>query len=152
MLGRSEPVRLRVGAIGMDTGLVGLGLDAEGVLEVPRGAHPAGWFRGAPTPGEAGPAILTGHVDYSGKPGVFAHLGRVEVGDQIQVERADGRVAVFEAYEIEAVSKGRFPTEKVYGNQAGAELRLITCTGRFDRRQRAYQENLIVYARLVAVR
>jgi len=35
---------------------------------------PAGWYTGAPTPGELGPAIITGHVDWGGHPGVFFNL------------------------------------------------------------------------------
>ena len=37
------------------------------------------------------------------------------------------------AQRIEQHPKDAFPTEAVYGNTAGAELRLITCGDEFDR-------------------
>jgi hypothetical protein len=45
----------------------------------------------------------------------------------------------------------RFPTEHVYGNTAGPELRLITCGGAFDSGSGHYQDNVVAYARLVRV-
>lgn len=39
-----------------------------------------------------------------------------------------------------------FPSQLVYGGTEGAELRLITCGGSFDRRAGSYDENLIVWA------
>jgi hypothetical protein len=45
-----------------------------------------------------------------------------------------------------AFSKNNFPTQLVYGPTPLAELRLITCTGSFDRATHNYSENLIVTA------
>ena len=59
----AAPVRLQIPAIGVDSELMGLGLQTDGTLEVPPGGFPAGWYTGAPTPGELGPAIIAGHVD-----------------------------------------------------------------------------------------
>ena len=42
-------------------------------------------------------------------------------------------------------AKDAFPTGAVYG-PAGPTLRLVTCTGAFDRASRHYMSNLIVYA------
>jgi Sortase domain len=148
VLPRSEPVRLRIPSIGVDTALVRLGLDAAGVLEAPADFAVAGWFVHAPTPGELGPAIIAGHVDSKRGPAVFFRLHRLVPGDEIQVERADGRTAVFRVVAVERHPKEAFPTAAVYGDTDRAALRLITCGGAFDRASGHYRENLVAFARL----
>ena len=59
----STPIRVQIPAIGVDSELMELGLQADGTMEVPPGGFPAGWYTGAPTPGELGPAVIAGHVD-----------------------------------------------------------------------------------------
>jgi hypothetical protein len=149
---QTAPIGLTVPAIGVHTGpLLGLGIDAGGALEVPREATTAGWFELAPTPGSPGPAVIAGHVDYAGVPGVFQRLGELKVGDEVTVARADGSTAIFDTYLVERYAKARFPTERVYGDTADAELRLITCGGAFDSGTGHYQDNIVAYARLVRV-
>jgi hypothetical protein len=47
---------------------------------------------------------------------------------------------------VDQVAIGQFPTDAVYGDTAGPELRLITCGGTFDRATHSYRDNVIVYA------
>jgi hypothetical protein len=47
---------------------------------------------------------------------------------------------------IERHDKDAFPTDAVYGDTPDPQLRLITCGGDFDRRERSYLDNIIVYA------
>ena len=44
-------------------------------------------------------------------------------------------------------AKDRFPTRAVYGRTARPTLRLITCSGVFDRSSGHYLDNTVVYAR-----
>ncbi|HVF20532.1 MAG TPA: class F sortase [Mycobacteriales bacterium] len=148
-LPRSAPVRLRVASIGVDTPLIRLGLQADRTMEVPPDAFPAGWYGGAPTPGELGPAIIAGHVDWAGRDGVFHDLHRLRPGDEVAVSRADGSTATFRVERVEQLRKDRFPTDAVYGDIDHAGLRLITCGGTFDPRAHSYVDNIIVFARLV---
>jgi sortase (surface protein transpeptidase) len=148
-MARSTPVRLRVPAIGVDSALQGLDLQADGTLQVPADGWPAGWYTGSPTPGEQGPAVLAGHVDWAGSPAVFAALRELQPGAEVAVERANGSVAVFRVTEVVQFAKNAFPTAAVYGNVDHAGLRLITCGGAFDRSARSYVDNLVVFAELV---
>ncbi|MET8762183.1 sortase [Lentzea sp. NPDC004782] len=109
----------------------------------------AGWYELARTPGEAGPAILLGHVDGLNKPGIFFRLKELVAGDEIEVPRKDGTTARFRVRKTEQIAKSGFPTEAVYGDTAEPELRLITCGGSFDRAAHSYRDNVIVYATLV---
>jgi hypothetical protein len=150
-LPESPPERLSVERIGLDDELVQLGLRPDRSLEVPPegpGA-PAGWYRHSPTPGEAGPSVLLGHVNATGGgPGVFAGLRALEPGDTIEVAREDGSTAVFAVDRGEQYGKDDFPTLEVYGNTEGSELRLITCDG-FDPATGEFDDNYVVYASLV---
>jgi len=148
-LTRSVPVRLQIGAIGVDSGLMDLGLKADGTMEVPPGGFPAGWYTGAPTPGELGPAIITGHVDMKG-PGVFYNLHKLKLGDQVTVTRRDGSKPVFRITRITQFPKDHFPTQQIYGNIDNAGLRLITCGGVFNSRTGHYEDNIVAFADLVA--
>jgi hypothetical protein len=149
----SHLTSLSAPAIGVRTGaLMELGLDADGALEVPPDAATAGWFTLGPSPGEPGPAVIAGHVDYAGVRGVFARLHELAPGDEVSVRRDDGSAAVFAVYRVERYPKSGFPTEQVYGDTAGPELRLITCGGVFDRGSGHYLDNVVAYARLLEMR
>lgn len=151
VLPRSAPLQVTIPAIGVRARLVRLGLNPDGSIQVPA-AERAGWYGGGPAPGERGPAVIVGHVDSSRGPAVFYDLGRLRPADRIEVDRADGKVAVFTVESIERVPKDRFPTGRVYGPLDHAGLRLITCGGPFDRARRGYRDNVIVYAYQTAVR
>jgi sortase family protein len=150
-MARSTPVHLRIPSIGVHSGLMPLGLKSDGTLEVPPNGFPAGWYTGAPTPGELGPAIIAGHVHWAGRAGVFFHLDAMAIGDRIRVLRRDGSVAVFTARRIAEFHKSRFPTGAVYGDIHYPGLRLITCGGR-NPRTGVYEDNTVVFATLVAQR
>src|SRR5215213_1515159 len=150
VLPESDPVTLSIPKIGVQSTLVKLGLDGNGEMETP--APPvAGWFTRGATPGALGPAVIAGHVTWNG-PAVFRRLDSMRRGDQVTVTRKDGKVAVFTVSRVARYSKSRFPTRAVYGPIDHAGLRLITCDGTYDAARRAYSDNLVVFARLVAVR
>jgi LPXTG-site transpeptidase (sortase) family protein len=100
-------------------------------------------------PGEAGTAIIAGHVDTATSPAVFAGLSQLKKGDRFHVTRADGRRATFVVDDAESFDKDDFPDERVYGDTPDAQVRLITCAGAYDRQARDYTENLVVFAHLV---
>ena len=150
-LSRSTPVRLQIASIGVDSTLMRLGLRSDGSLQVPTGGFPAGWYTGGPTPGELGPAVIAGHVDMLG-PGVFYRLHDIAAGDQIVVTRADGSTPVFRVTQIRQYRKDQFPSQLVYGDIDHAGLRLITCAGTFNSASGHYEDNLVVFADLVAAK
>lgn len=147
-IARSEPVSIEIPVLGVDSTLMDLGLQPNGTMEVPPGAFPAGWYTRAPTPGELGPAIIAGHVNWAGHAGVFARIHELKPGDQIVVRRSDGSTALFRVDEVARYPKHEFPTKAVYGNIDHAGLRLITCGGEFDREAHSYVDNIVVYASL----
>jgi hypothetical protein len=144
-----DPLRLRVPSAGIDTALRAVGLDDAGTLVPPEDPGTAGWFADGPAPGDAGPAVIAGHVDGASGPAVFSRLRDVAVGDPILVARSDGSTARFTVTRVVRHPKSDFPTAEVYGPTPGAELRLITCGGAFDRAAGSYRDNVVVSARAV---
>src|SRR6185369_2974197 len=126
-LSASVPVRLDIPAIGVSTGLMSLGLNADGTVEVPplTANAPAGWYRNLRTPGEVGPAVILGHVDTAHDgPAVFYRLRDLRPGDAVTVRRADGREVRFAVERVTEVPKSDFPTDEVYGPVDYPALRL----------------------------
>jgi Sortase domain len=148
-MSKSVPVRVQVPSIGVDSTLMNLGLLADGSLQVPPAATPAGWYTGAPTPGELGPAIIVGHIDWAGVDGVFFRLHSLLPGAEIDVTRADGSTAVFRVLSVHEYAKDAFPTKLVYGNTAYPALRLITCGGAFNTKAHSYEDDIVAYAELI---
>ncbi|WP_405561336.1 class F sortase [Streptomyces canus] len=148
----SDPVRLRVPAIGVNAPMTELTLDETGALRPPPADMPAfaGWYGDGTTPGSVGTAVTTGHVDTQEGPGVFYRLGELVKGDTIEITRADRRTAVFTVDAVELYDKEAFPDEKVYGSSHWPELRVITCGGEYAEGT-GYQGNVVVFATLTAV-
>ncbi|GAA4917866.1 sortase family protein [Actinomycetospora succinea] len=143
-----RPTGLSVPAAGIAAGhLTDLGVEPRGgALQVPAGPQDVGWFSEGSVPGEAGPAVVVGHVDSWQGPGVFSRLRALRAGDAIDVPRSDGTVAHFVVDSVEQFGKDTFPTDRVYGPTAGPALRLVTCGGPFDRTTRSYVDNVVVFA------
>ncbi|MEV8478102.1 class F sortase [Streptomyces sp. NPDC051173] len=150
----SPPTRVRIPDIQVDAPTWPLPLLADGSLAGPPDDDRdlAGWYAGGTTPGAPGTAIVAGHVDTAAGPAAFYSLGALKKGQAVEIARADGRTAVFTIDAIEVYGNDDFPSEKVYGPSARAELRLITCGGGFDTDAHAYLGNVVVYAHLTSVR
>lgn len=148
----SEPVRVEIPVIGLKADVISLGATANGELEVPDIARQpmlAGWYKLGPTPGEAGNAVIVGHVDSETTgPAVFFNLGRLLPNDMIGVSRKDGSLAVFKVDSVKLFPKTEFPHDRVYGLSDQAQLRLVTCGGELDRKNKSYLSNVVVFASL----
>lgn len=141
----AAPVRVVIPAIDVDAELVALGLNDDNSMEVPNFGL-AGWYEPGPRPGAPGPAVIAAHVDSVAGPDVFYRLRELGQGDEITVELSDGEEAIFEVDRSEQQRKDDLPVDRIWNNTDDVVLRLITCGGEFDRSQRSYESNVIVYA------
>ncbi|MEW2121412.1 class F sortase [Streptomyces sp. NPDC005474] len=150
-LPRARPTRLRIPAIGVDAPFVPLAIGKSGQLEPPPAGdvNLVGWQASGVSPGEAGTAIIAGHVDTATSPAVFAGLSEVTKGTRFSVNRSDGRTAVFVVDSVEMFAKDDFPDQRVYADTPQAQVRLITCAGDYDHTVKDYKDNLVVFAHLV---
>ncbi len=91
--------------------------------------------------------MIAAHVDSRNGPAVFFRLGELRRGDRVTVVRADDTRARFTVERSARYPKPRFPTARVYGPTRRPALRLITCSGTFDRASGHYLDNTVVFAR-----
>lgn len=141
------PVAVSIPAIGIDGPLSKTGLNDDRTLEVPEYGSMS-WFDKGTAPGEPGPAAILGHVDTRKGPDVFHLLHELSKGDEIAVKSKSDKSFVFVVDRVEQHAKKRFPTEVVWLPSAEPQLRLITCGGEFNRAERSYRDNVIVFASL----
>lgn len=120
----------------------------DGALAVPASAGGLGWWADGPRPGQPGAAVVVGHVDLDGEPGVFARLAGAAPGTVVSVG-SGGHVASYRVTSVRRYAKSAFPTDVVYAPTSASVLRLVTCGGRFDRRTGHYEDNVVVEAVLV---
>jgi hypothetical protein len=152
-LRRSVPVQVRIPAIGVDSRLLHLGVNADGTIQVPSlqtSAGLAAWYKYSVTPGQVGTSLIEGHVDNLQGPAVFFRLGALHPGDTIDVTLADGITAVFRVTGVREFRKAVFPAETVYGQARYPALRLITCGGAFDYATGHYLSSVVVFASLAS--
>jgi LPXTG-site transpeptidase (sortase) family protein len=147
----SQPTRLIIPKIGVNAPSINLQLKADGTLETPNSATDVGWYRNSPTPGEIGPSVIVGHVDYvQVGPAVFWNLNKLQAGDIFEVQRVDGSTMKFKVDSVKQFSQSNFPTNEVYGNINYAGIRLITCGGTFNSQTHHYSDNTVVFGSLVS--
>lgn len=144
------PRSVQVPAIGASSGLVATGLNPDGTVEVPPVTQPeqASWFGRGVRPGEPGPAVILGHINGDGRPGVFARLAELEPGDEVRIGMPKGRTLVFTVDRVDSIDKDQFPTREVYGDTDRPEIRLVSCGGTWVGGEQGYAENVIAYGHL----
>jgi hypothetical protein len=154
-LPRSVPVSVAIPAIGVNSRLLRLGVNADGSIQVPplaTSANQAAWYKYSATPGQIGSAVIEGHLDSDQGPAVFFRLGALRPGDIVEVTLADRVTAVFRVTGVREYAKSRFPAKAIYGVTNYAALRLITCGGAFDDTTGHYLSSTVVFASLASSR
>ncbi|MET9299844.1 class F sortase [Micromonospora aurantiaca] len=152
-LPRSAPVTISIPRIGVQAPIMSLGTNPDGTVQVPPldQAMNAGWYSPGASPGEAGNAVIVGHVDSAQLgPAVFFNLGALVAGDTIVVARQDGSAATFTVREVASYPKTAFPAAQVYGPSDVPALRVVTCGGVFDKTAGSYLNNIVVYAAMTS--
>lgn len=144
------PLRINIPAIGIETTVEWVGLDAEGNMDVPSRYDTTAWFEHGVRPGMTGNAVIAGHFDSRGGPAVFFRLQAVQPGDEIQITTSDGELLTFRVDRIASFDANNAPRYEIFGPSTQPRLNLITCSGVFDSAAGAYNERLVVYSTLVS--
>lgn len=140
------PLRLRAPSIGVDAGVVPVGVDPDGAMEIPTDVDEIGWYRFGPAPGDPGTAVLAGHVDSRTQGrGAFFDLRQLDVGDRVVVS-FDGSASTWEVVARRQYGKDVIPLDEVFTRGGAPRLALITCGGEFDGGAGRYLDNVVVYA------
>lgn len=142
------PVRVRIPRIGVDASIETVGLEADGTMGTPKSFSDVGWYGYGPTPGQAGEAVLAGHVDSVHGPAVFWSLRDLKPGDLIEVDLFGGGTRRFVVDGSGTYPSDAAPISSIFSWNGPPRLSVITCGGVFDRSVHAYDHRLIIYARL----
>lgn len=147
----SIPAVLTIPALELNAPIDRTGLNPDHTITAPDVNHPerAAWVDIGPQPGSIGRAVIAGHINGGGHPGVFADLATIPIGAEITVTDQDGVDRRFVVEQVTQWPKTGFPTGRVYGDTQQAELALVTCGGELDPAAHSYKDNIIVMARLV---
>ncbi|MFJ7244423.1 class F sortase [Kitasatospora sp. NPDC098652] len=144
----AAPLRIRIPGIGLDSDLTDLQVQPDGHLAAPQDPGQIGWWKDGPRPGDAGAAVIVGHLDSQTGPAAFYGLSTLHPGDTIGIDRADHTHVDFTVQALRQYDKDAIPDNEVYATGGPPQLRLITCGGTYDRQQHEYRDNLVVYATL----
>jgi LPXTG-site transpeptidase (sortase) family protein len=122
------------------------GADAvTGEMDIPTDPKHVGWYEHGPVPGDAGSAVIAGHVAFNGKRGSFADLLDLEPGAVVLVTFDNSTVRTFRVTERREYAKADLPDE-LFRRSGPATLSLITCGGTFNTRTHSYADNVVVTA------
>jgi len=142
------PTRLQFDSLGIDVTVQPVGVQPDGLMEIPPRVEVAGWYKYGSDPGSAaGTTVIAAHVD---SPvygiGPFAELKNASVGETVTVTSADGTTRDFVVESVERVGKTQLPLDQIFDRDGAPRLALITCGGQFDYGTGHYVDNIVVIA------
>lgn len=133
----STPTRLFIARIGLDASVVLEQVDSQGYVTTPTQPNTVGWFP------SKWATLLDGHSDWQGRPGVFARLHAVSVGDTMYL----WSVGQWHRYLI--IKRAYYDSETNLAQLSGLTpetVLLITCAGQYQPARGTYDLRLVVYA------
>ena len=143
----APPTHLLIPAIGVNTKVESVGLDAQGRMGTPSVPANVGWYSSGVAPGDAGDALIDGHLNWTSGPAVFWRLGQLRVGDQLAVDRADGTRVRFVVDSTSLVPYNA-SEDALFTATGPPSMSLITCAGAWDQQHAPYLQRLLVHASL----
>ena len=150
-----QPASLRIPALHIDASVINVGATSGGVMDAPtsKAIHSVYWtsvfwYDLGAAPGQAGNAVIAGHVDrVGGDPAVFWSLSSMAPGDQISVVTAQGKTLRFVVNRIvnfPATAPSQDVINAVFGPTSEHHLNLITCSGVWT--GSGYDQRLVVFS------
>ncbi len=146
------PAHLIIPSINVDSPVENVNIQSNGDLGTPQQNQweGVGWYSNGPRPGEAGSAVIDGHLDRpGGYPAIFWDLRKVQVGDAIMVVDAKGKTLHFRVTRTASYPPQAAPLQEIFGDAGGTYLNLITCAGTWIPSQKQTTLRLVVYTTLV---
>jgi sortase (surface protein transpeptidase) len=141
-----QPQRIRIPAIGVDAAVEPVGLRPDLSMDVPRVVDDVGWYSQGAVPGQAGDAVIDGHLNGpGGGPAVFWRLDQLRSGDRIEVVMSKGGTAAFTVTRAGPVPADQVPAG-LFDTEGKARVTLVTCAGSWDIGRQVYTQRFVVEA------
>lgn len=144
------PARIKIPSITVDAKVQQVGLTATHAMGIPTNFTDVAWYKYGAVPGEAGTAVIDGHVDNGlGLAGVFKKLDQLQRGDNVTIVDKNGTEIHFKVIDIREYPYNDAPSEEIFGSTGRALLRLITCDGKWVKSAKTYDTRLVVTAEYI---
>jgi len=142
------PVRVQVGAVGVDVSVEPVGIETDGTMQLPPNVAIAGWYQYGSDPQSAtGTTVISAHVDsLEYGLGPFSQLKNLTGGEIVTVTTADGATRDYAVESVQSILKSNLPIDDVFDRDGAPRLALITCGGQFDYDSLHYSDNIVVIA------
>ena len=151
----AAPMELRIPRMHVDAPVINVGATASGQMDAPVSNAVNSpywtsvfWYDLGAAPGQAGNAVIAGHVDrVGGDPAVFWSLSSLQRGDSIFVttgNKDELKFVVDRVVNYPAASPGKEVLQAVFGPTTAHHLNLITCSGAWT--ANGYDQRLVVFS------
>lgn len=141
------PELIKIPKINVSAKVEQVGLDEKRAMDVPKEANNAGWYNLGVKPGEAGNAVIDGHLDKeSGAPAVFWDVDKLQVGDKIIIVDDKGTERTFSVVKKAEYPYNDFPLQEVFGHSSKSMLNLISCNGKWNSQTHNYSHRTVIYS------
>jgi sortase (surface protein transpeptidase) len=149
----SHPRYISVPKLGIDkVRIMKVGVTSSGLLDVPKNIHDTAWYEKSATPGQGyGAVLIDGHNGGISKDGVFAKLSTLTEGDEITIERGDGKKFTYSVVSNESMSLQKANESGMKEMMQSAEfdkegLSLVTCDGKWVPRLQQFDRRVMLRA------
>jgi sortase A len=142
---RQLPAQLLIPKISVTAPVEQVGVDKNNNMDVPAKPSDVAWYRPGPAPGEAGDAVIDGHLDWTTGKAVFWDLHLLQAGDEIDVVAQGGTRLRFKVTDTHSYSYTAHPAG-LFATSGQPQLSLITCAGSWDKGRQVYLQRLVVNA------
>ena len=132
-----------------------VGVTATNMLDVPKNLDDAGWYAKSSTPGTgAGVVMIDGHNGGVTRNGVFAKLDTLTRGDQVSLERGDGKRFTYEIQDVRDMPLDWVNKEGMKEMMRSIDpqkegLSLITCSGKWVPKDKVFDRRVLVRATIL---
>lgn len=155
-VGATQPRYLEIPKLGVSQARVtGVGLTSRNLLDMPKHIDDAGWYVKSAAPGSGvGAVLIDGHSSGLTRPGIFARVKSLVAGDQLSIERGDGKIFTYEVYDVRdmpldwVIKAGM--KEMMYSVEPEKEgLSIVADAGRWIPKEKVFDRRVLVRATII---
>lgn len=146
------PVSVDIPDAGARVSVIPVGVQPDGLMELPADPGIGGWYRYGPAPTtDLGSTVIAAHVDsLEYGLGPFAALKSLPQGTRVIVGTADGASHEYVITSVASLPKTQLPVAELFDRSGPERLVLITCGGQFNYETLSYSDNIVAIAEPVS--
>lgn len=150
-----DPRYIRIPTIGLvEARVLQVGVTPNNMLDVPKTLDDTGWYAKSAKPGSGvGAVVIDGHNGGITRNGIFSRLDKLKEGDEISIERGDGKKFTYAVHDVRDMPLSWVNKEGMQEMMSSVDpekegLSLITCSGKWIPKQKVFDRRILVRATL----